>query len=921
VIATTIGTQDSTANLVYQPPPGVIDQGEGRGDQFGTTQIQINERSMRLLAGNLDLYDRAEAYYRFPEGQKSFMGYEELRVWARGRGNGWGPSGELQFFIKAGRDADNFYLFRTPVNSGFTQQAWEPEVRVEFKRFYDLRARVENASLQNSDPISGCTALDSALIIASLPLGATSPRYAACDGGYMIYTVDPRLIPPSLASVQEMAVGFVRVSDQAVSTPIAPTDTLELWVDDIRLTGVVDSPGYAGHFGLEIRGADIFDFRGNVSRTDQNFRQLGEQPSFNTRDALDLASTVHIGKLLPTRFGIAMPLTINHRTEGSNPFFTSSSDVLADGIVGLRTPRQSATTYSVLLRRASPLEDSPYGILFNNVTLSSVYASSNTRSEYQRGRANNLTVGLDYNIAPDTLATRLPGWLDRAVGLLPNWLLGTAPLAALRRAEYRYSPTLFSFSSAFAKGSNQRTSFTKPAASPTDTGRAVTGENHVWENKAAVNLQPLPSLNVRWDLSSLRDLRDYGDTTDAGRAARFARRDLLGQDLGLERDRTMHGFVAFSPRIIRWLSPTVSLGSQFTMTRDPNARSLVPVSPESDDVRLPRRINTSQVFNAGADLDLGTLLEAYLGWAPAVTPFARLVLPVNVGYSRTLLSSLDRAASMPGLGFQFGLGGVDDFRRQDGRLASSAGASNAFNVSGTLRLPGEILLTNRFQRNDTRNWTRRQEDQHIVTDGWLRIFPDISLNGTWRTPSSVARIVSSIGGQAGFTLTNRSSLTPSPTIGAEPDRTAQRVRSFPASVAAQWGVLGGFSTTAGYDLSLSTDLRPGSITDVTRRTYAAGISKTFGPRPAWKLPSDIRTNVNFLRQDTDGHVRSISTGNSSRLTDNGRYEFSLSGNTEVSETMSFELTGSRIVNFDENFNRRNVLTVFSAVMNLQFGKF
>jgi hypothetical protein len=718
-----------------------------------------------------------------------------------------------------------------------------------------------------------------------------------------------------------MAVGIIRVSDQPVASPITPADTLELWVDDIRLTGVVDDPGYAGHIGIDVRGADIFEFRANATRTDQNFRQLGEQPSFNMRTSLDVASTFQLGKVLPTALGVAMPLTINHRTEGSDPFFASGSDVRADGIAGLRTPHTSATTYSVQLRRATPLENSPYGILFNNVGLSSTYASSGSRSEYQRGGANNFTLGVDYNIAADTHSVRLPGWLDRAVGLLPNWLLETAPLAAFRRAEYRYSPRQFSFSSAFAHATNQRTSFTKPAASVTDTGRAVTGEHHVWENRAAIDLQPLHSLNLRWDVASLRDLRDYGDTTEAARAATFARRNLLGQDLGLERERTMHGLIEFSPRIIRWLSPSISFGSQFTMTRDPNARSLVQAGPGTDDTRLPRRINSAQVFSAGAALNLETVLDAYLGRLPSITALSRRILPVDIRYSRTLASSLDRAAAMPGLGFQFALGSVDDFRRQDGRLASSAALSNALAVSGSFRLPGELTLTNRYQRTDTRNWTRRQEDQHSVTDGWLRIFPDVSLNGTWRAPPSLARVLSSIGGSAGFTRTNRSSFALSPTTGAEPDRSGQRVRSFPVSIAADWSVLGGFSTTAGYNLSTSTDRRPGSITDVTSRSYAGGITKTFAPRPALKLPGDIRTHISFSRQDTDGHVRSLATENSSRLTDNGKYEFSLSGDTEVSETMSFELTGSRIVNFDENFNRRNVLTVFSAVMNLQFGRF
>ena len=105
-------------DLVYDSPPGVTDQADNLQTPFDPTRVQINERSLRLQAGGLAKYDRAEAFFRFPEGQKSFMSYKELRVWARGRGNGWGQNGELQFFIKIGRDPNNFYLYRTPVNAG-----------------------------------------------------------------------------------------------------------------------------------------------------------------------------------------------------------------------------------------------------------------------------------------------------------------------------------------------------------------------------------------------------------------------------------------------------------------------------------------------------------------------------------------------------------------------------------------------------------------------------------------------------------------------------------------------------------------------------------------------------------------------------------------------------------------------------------
>jgi cell surface protein SprA len=701
VIASLIGTQDSTSTIPYQPPPGVIEQADNRNTGFQPGQIQINERSMRLLAGGLRVYERAEAYYRFPEGQKSFMGYEELQVWARGRGEGWGPDGALQFYIKIGRDADNFYLYRAPVNAGNNQSAWEPEIRVDFQRFFALKAKIQTALLQGTETITSCTAADSALILASIaPPTATSLRYAACDGGYMVYSVDPSVNPPDLASVQEMAVGMVRIAQGTLPVPSILSDTLELWIDDIRLTGVVNEPGYAGHVGIDIRAADFWDVRANVSRRDRSFRQLAEQPTFNTQDALDVISTLQLGKIVPM-LGLSVPLTINHRSAGSDPYFMSNSDILADGVPGLRTPRSSATSYSLTMRRSTPLENSRYAPVFNNLSLSTTYASTGARSEYQEAKSSNFTVGLDYNIAATPRAVKLPGWLDRAVAILPDWLLKTQPLAAFRNGEYHYAPTQFRITSALAHATDRRTSFAKPAAAPGDTGRRVNGLNYVWRNGTAIDFRPARALTLRWDISSLRDLRDYGDTSAASRG----RQRLLGQDVGLERERSMRSSVSFSPIISSWIRPNISLGSDFTTTQDPNARSLVTTSPTSDDV-LPRRMSGTQSFGAGATIDVATGLKTYLGRVPLVEPFSRIFAPADIAYTRSLLSSFDRAGSMAPLSYQFGIGSIDDFRSRNGQLASSAGVTNALTIANTLTLPLGVSIQNRFQRTDTRNWTR-----------------------------------------------------------------------------------------------------------------------------------------------------------------------------------------------------------------------
>jgi len=57
---------------------------------------------------------------------------DAARLGAR-RGPGW-EEGDLEFFIKAGKDQDNFYMYHTPART----TSWEPEVVVQFERWLIL---------------------------------------------------------------------------------------------------------------------------------------------------------------------------------------------------------------------------------------------------------------------------------------------------------------------------------------------------------------------------------------------------------------------------------------------------------------------------------------------------------------------------------------------------------------------------------------------------------------------------------------------------------------------------------------------------------------------------------------------------------------------------------------------------------------
>jgi len=920
--ASTIGTmdRDSTSGLIYDSPPGVTDAPDQLITGLENQRIQINERSMRITAQQLAPFQRAEAYQRFPEGSKNFIQYRELRVWARGRGNGWGEQGEMQFFVRLGRDADNFYLYRTPIGAGTGPAAWLPEVRVDFEKFFALRAQMQNAFLQNRPDSLACHGADSVLIARSgLPIGVNVRRYAACSGGYMVYTVDPNISAPNLAAVQDLAVGMVRVDSGGTSaTRIFPTDTLELWVDDMRLTGVDNTPGYAAQVGFSVTAGDIGTFRMNFSHRDPNFRQLNETPSYVSDNQFDVGTTLRLDKFLPQRLGMALPLMVNHSRTANNPFFVSRSDLRGDGIEGLRTPRSGVTTVGLAMRRTAPLRDGWLAPILNNLGATANYGSANSRSEYQSGKSTNVNASVDYNLASQARLRPLPRWMDGTMDALPGWMQRTEWFQALRGAQLRWNPSAVRFSSALARASDHRLAYLKPAEALSDTGRQVNGLTHVWRNVAGVELRPFEAMSARWDFTSLRDLRQYGDSSPTAVVAAGERNRLLGLDVGLERERQMNAAIGFAPTIAFWLRPRIDLTSAYAMQRDPNSRTLVRDADSTGGYHLPRRANSSQTVTLGANIDLPAALRNYLHDSLVTPTLVQVLQPIDVQASRSLVSAFDGAPFTPGLGYQLGWGGIDHFRAQNGLNATSAGSNSQVTLSSGLRLPFGMALTTRMQRVNSRNWTRRFDNTQTIIDGQQVTLPDLSLRVTLR-PRFASRVITNLGANARYLNTRQSSVVPSEVAGTPSDVRVSRVNSWPLNGSITWNVGTGLMTSFGLGTTHRLDSLPGSIAESRSRDLTADVSRGLKMPARWKLKSDVRTRLSYQQSNAEAFVQGKgAAGTRSRLADNGRQAINFNADADVAENLTFSLTGARIVNFDNNLNRRFSQLVFTAVLQISF---
>jgi cell surface protein SprA len=942
VVASTVGTLDSTRVVPYTPPPGVAELPEQQQSGYENNLIQVNERALRLQAGipgqQFRPFDRAEAFFRFPEGTKTFMGYRTLRLWMRGNKHGWGQNGELNGYVKIGRDEHNFYMYRTPVNEGPAQSAWDPEIRVDLTRFQTLRAQLENNFLTGSADSLSCTGTDLELVRRSgLPRGSVVRRYAVCQDGYIVYSADPSVTPPNLAGVQELAVGFVRVDSlPRGGNAIMADDTLELWINDIRLSDVVDDIGFAGELGLSVNAADLADFRLNISRRDPNFRQLGETPSFLTTNGVSLGTTLHLDRMLPARLGLVIPFNVDYAGAGIEQLFINRTDVRGDGIAGLRNPRDSRVNYSFAVRRALPLTQGWYRGLVNGLSLNGSWGSGASQSAFQEARVNNYTFNAGINLSDDTREGRLPGVIDWLIGALPRGLRESASMRALRAQRVRWTPTLFTLSSGMARVANSTTSYTKAAESPTDTGQTINGLTHFWQNNARLQFAPLTSLNASFDARQLLDLREYRsatsplDSTDRSQATAAERLQFLGTSVGLERERSLISAFSFQPVLALWLRPSVDFNASFNLSKDPNARSLLREGDSTGAFRLPKRLGAAQTFNTGTMLDLGRLIRTRTRERTLFNRAGSVIAPAQIRWTQSLTSNYDNTAYIPGLGYQFGLGSLESFRGLDNsRLATTAGRVRRLTTSGGINLPLSLSFTSNFEDGTSDTWTRRSLDgfQAVITTQ-QRVFPDHAVRWSYR-PARLAKLFTTLSLNAQYRVTEQQTIIPNE-IGGLADQSLSRAQEQPINGSITWAFFGNLMTSASMNRQRREDLRPGSITTADTKRMSVDLGRQFTLPKRWNARGALRTRLSYQSEETRSVVggatttgtvdgtTSTASGINSVLTNNGRQAFNLNADTELSELLSFSLTGSQVLTYDRSYNRRVSNTVFSAILQLRF---
>jgi hypothetical protein len=707
VIASIVSTANRS-DLGYESPPGVVESVSRRGD-LASSGVQINERSLRLVARELEVGDRAEAYLRFPAGPQNMLAYRQLRVWVRGRGPGW-EEGELQAFVKLGSDDRNFYLYRAPARS----TTWEPEMVVDLEIWRRLRAEVEQRWLAGQ-PASGADIC-----------GTTDPNaYVACEGGYLVHVGDPGINPPNLASAQEVSAGLYR------STGAGVAPDAELWIDDIRLGGPVAETGTAMAFDTRLIASDVGSVSAAYVRQNGQFRFLNTDPSYRTTQTLLLDSRWQLDRFLPTGLGITAPASVTYARTAVDPELLTGSDLRGGALPGLRRPLSWSATYSLAIRRSAKGNSWLVRSLIDPLSLSANLTHGSSGTEYATARSNNHNVTVGYNVQMRRRGIRLP--LDWLVNGLPGFVRESETGKGLRKASLNLVPSNLRFTSALTREWAEQRTFAVPIARSDDAGvRPTLALNHFWRNSGGFSWQPLGLLTLSSDLSSTRDLRVYPDSSSAGRLAYANREFLLGVPVGVERDRVLNTALTATPSITSWLTLRLVSGSNFVLSRSLNTRDPVRVEEDSGAFILPQTLNNLRAWETGFSLDLARAARGLTGDSSGVARALARVRPLEVRRQVRRTSTFDLAAFDPSVGYMLAFGGLARFLEQEGQPALGTSVTRTTNVTSSADLPYGLTASLTYGITSTDRYQRVSQGQVLtVTDQrewpaghvrWNRVF-------------------------------------------------------------------------------------------------------------------------------------------------------------------------------------------------------
>ncbi|MEW5700802.1 MAG: cell surface protein SprA [Candidatus Zixiibacteriota bacterium] len=496
-----LGVVNTEENKDYFSPPGVSGYRDPR------TRFTEKEQSLLLKYDNFMAGDVGRA--TILPAKEDFTGYRYLRLFVHA--DSGAADGRMAFYFRFGQNASDYYEYLdTLVYDPDHDRNWEANaVTIDFDR---LTAIKEDTTRQDSR-------------------GNYNYFDTASHNG--VYG------NPSLANIAYRELGLVGLGNGS-----EPPRSGNVWIDELRLTGVRKDPGLAASGRMTFQMADLFGFTAVVEGQNYAFRQLTQGRTSSvlagaTRVNLTLNGTVNLHKFLPEALGATLPVAVNATRNTTTPRLKAGSDIV---LTRAGQESEQATLKSVGVSFPIQVRPKTHNWLVNS-TIGAVTLRFNAGRSWSRtppttlySKTETYQADAGYSLKFKERLT-FPALFWTRFLLLPRRVYGT-PLSIL--------PTTFSASGSVARTSG-RIRNNKNVTTDTYT--------RTFRGNSTVALQPIPALSASYDMSTQRDLSD----PELVKLSVNPRELRLGNELNFTQRLTSN----YRPQLFSFFSPSFAYSATF----------------------------------------------------------------------------------------------------------------------------------------------------------------------------------------------------------------------------------------------------------------------------------------------------------------------------------------------------------------------
>ena len=310
----TVSVEENGAreHVAYREPPGI----DRETNVASTTYQQLNEQAMVLKTCNLLDGDAKGA---FKTTDFDFRNYRYLRMYVHAEKvieSQPLDKGDLTAFIRIGSDfTSNYYEYEVPLTFTEWNTAWadndenrrliwpaENEMNIELSKFIDVKKRRNDALNQPGSLLS-----------------ITTP-YSVPDGANKITIVGA----PSMSDVRAMMVGVrnPKRNPNIITSDDGEAKCAEIWINELRLTDFNENSGWAANARIATNLADLGNVVLSGAYSSPNFGSIEKKTNERQKEAItqfDFATNLELGKFLPEKSGIRIPVHYDYSQTISNP--------------------------------------------------------------------------------------------------------------------------------------------------------------------------------------------------------------------------------------------------------------------------------------------------------------------------------------------------------------------------------------------------------------------------------------------------------------------------------------------------------------------------------------------------------------------------------------------------------------------------